>query len=324
MVVSNDPSAYFKLQSRFEQIPFTQSEAWFNYLKAQGKRIVFFMDDAVDPVIMTWGFTEKIPMSGLEILRIEGECYRNPSEDKIREFYSHLGKMSYSGIELNSNNNYNVDFEVNVRRAGFVRPIGTFTCPLTIIVDLEKEIDYNRNWKRNVKTAVQEHLSVAEIEQPSHEVVQQIVGLFKEMAELKNLGYSLTHTALKELLQSKGIRTFMVYDAQQVPLAARIIHVVNGFSADVFAANSNRARECGATFFMMQYLFEQLKSEGIKRFDFSRIPPSNHTSDSVYLFKNSTRGEKTQYNGEWVRYKRKRTELTILAYKWFKLKKQRY
>ncbi len=324
MIEMNDPIRFFGLQSAFAEVPFTQSEAWYNYLKAQGKRITFFSDDSINPSIMTWGIAEKIPLSKKKILRIEGECCHDFSADSVRDFYGKLEALPYVGIELNSNTFYQVDFEINLRRAGFVRPLGSFSCPLTIVIDLEKTIDYNRNWKRNVKTAEKEQLVISELQQPARKEVEQIVSLFGEMAELKNLGYSLSASALMELVQSNTIRTFMAYTSSNEPLAARIVFVSNGFASDVIAANSNRARECGAVFLLMQHIFETLGSEQIKAFDFSRIPPSTHASDSVYLFKNATRGKKMQYNGEWVRYKRKRTELMVFVYKWLKLKKQRY
>ena len=117
---------------------------------------------------------------------------------------------------------------------------------------------------------------------------------------------------------------YMVYNNSNIPIAARIIHFDKIYSSDVFAANSNEARNCGATYFMMQNIFELLKNEDLKFFDFGRIPPSNHETDSVYTFKNASRGKKVQYNGEWVVYKSKYMELLMLFYKLFKLKKQRY
>ena len=153
---------------------------------------------------------------------------------------------------------------------------------------------------------------------------KQISDMFKELANLKGLGFHLETESLQILLASNDIRTFMVYNNKNHPVAARIVHVNNLFATDIFAANSLEARKCGATYFIMQHIFETLKEEGFQTFDFGRIPPSNHATDSVYVFKNASRGTKVQYNGEWTFYKKKYIEILLLAYKLLKLKKQRY
>lgn len=324
MVICKDHIRFFELQSEFEQIPFSQSEAWYNYIRSQGKEVILFMDKLEEPLILTWGFIEKVPVFRKKILRIEGECYRPGSGEAIQHFYRAIRDLEYAGIELNSNTGYDVEFEILLRRAGFLRPIGTFSCPLTIEINLEKQVDVNRNWKRNVKLAERNNLRCAPIFHPTPEIVSEIVSMFAEMAELKKLGYQLSTKSLQELMESPGIRTIVVSNENGTPIAARIIHIHKKQASDVFAANSNLARNCGATFLLMQYIFETLKTEGLQSFDFGRIPPSNHATDNVYVFKNSVRGKKIQYNGEWCSYRSKFLELSIFVYKWFKVKKQRY
>lgn len=324
MVICKDHIRFFELQAEFDRIPFSQSEAWYHYIRSQGKEVILFMDKLEFPTILTWGFIENVPVFRKKILRIEGECYRKESGEAIQSFYKALRNLDYAGIELNSNTVYDLEFEICLRRAGFLRPIGSFSCPLTIEIDLEGELDPNRNWKRNVKLAERNNLKCAPILQPTPEIVNEIVSMFTEMAELKKLGYQLSAKSIQELMQSPSIRTLMVSNEDGTPIAARIIHIHEKYASDVFAANSNLARDCGATFFLMQYIFETLKDEGLQYFDFGRIPPSNHASDNVYVFKNSARGKKIQYNGEWCSYRSKSLELSIFIYKWFKLKKQRY
>jgi hypothetical protein len=324
MIEIKDPAHFFQLQAKFNRIPFTQSEGWYNYLKAQCKQTVFFADNLEDTNVLFWGVEDKVPFTGKKLLRVEGECYTSLNEDTFKVFFSNLKNSIYSGIEINSNNAYHIDYEIGLRRSGFVRPLGSFSCPLTIEVELDKEFNFNRNWKRNIKTAEKHNLHFVEIKNPKEEDVNSIISLFKEMADLKKLGYSLSSEPLRILLQSKEFRTFIVYNEKEEPLAARVIHVYNNHASDVIAANSNSARDCGAIFYLVQQIFELLKSEKIMSFDFGRIPPSDHATDNVYIFKNATRGNKVQYNGEWTYYKDKKTELAIFLYKWFKLKKQRY
>jgi lipid II:glycine glycyltransferase (peptidoglycan interpeptide bridge formation enzyme) len=315
---------FFKLQERFERIPFTQAESWYAYLKQQGKEIVFYADDLTDPVILVWGVVEKVPLSKKKLLRIEGECCKDYTDEKLLAFFRELRNEDFAGIEFNSNTPYNVEFEVHLRRAGFVRPVGSFSCPLTIEVELQQEENYNRNWKRNVRSAETSGLRVEELETLSDGIVSKIISLFAEMAELKNLGYRLSHSAIDVLTKANGIRTFAVYDASDRLMAVRIIHVHNSYASDVIAANANEGRNSGATFLLMQRIFETLRKEGFTVFDFGRIPPSNHASDNVYLFKNASRGKKVQYNGEWTSYKSRFVELAVFVYKWLKIKKQRY
>ena len=183
---------------------------------------------------------------------------------------------------------------------------------------------FDNNWKRNIKKAQETGLVFKEVIDFNSVLLLEITEMFKEMADLKGLGYILESVSLISLLLSKDIRTFMVYNQSNTPVAARIIHFDKIYATDIFAANSNEARNCGATYFMMQNIFELLKNEDFKFFDFGRIPPSNHETDSVYTFKNASRGKKVQYNGEWVVYKSKYMELLMLFYKMYKLKKQRY
>jgi lipid II:glycine glycyltransferase (peptidoglycan interpeptide bridge formation enzyme) len=55
----------------------------------------------------------------------------------------------------------------------------------------------------------------------------------------------------------------------------------------------------------MQNIFEYLKDKNIQFFDMSRIPVGKEGAHGVYSFKNATRGEVVQYNGEWVYFRRK-------------------
>lgn len=325
MIEIKDKTKFFELQTKFKRIPFTQSEGWYDYLVCSGKQMVFFVDSEQEPKIACWGMVQKIPFSSKEILRIEGESYQNDLSEKVfKKFYTSLLNLGYQAIEINSNNTYNIEFEIGIRRSGFKRPLSFFSCPLTIEMDFNADFQFDNNWKRNVKKAIKLELKFKELLDVSFQEAEQISDMFKELANLKGLGFHLEEESLHVLLTSKDIRTFMVYNKENKPVAARIINVNMPYATDIFAANSMEARNCGATYFIMQHIFETLKDEGFKTFDFGRIPPSNHATDSVYVFKNASRGNKVQYNGEWVCYKSSFIEMLMCFYKLFKLKKQRY
>jgi len=325
MIRVDNPDEFFLLQNQFSCIPFTQSEGWFCYQKSKRRNIHFWVDDLKNPKIACWGREHKIPLIGKKILQIEGECYEpDISEKTFRTFFTALGDLSYAGIEINSNSTYHVEFEVGIRRAGFLRPITLHSCPLSIEIDLNTSFNFDRNWHRNLNKAKKYQLSFFEVEKFDDDIVENIVQIFKEMSELKKLKYLLERESLAILLSSSDIRTFMVKNKENRIIAARIIYEHNRVLSDVFAANSNEARECGATFFLMDNILNLLKREEKLKFDFGRIPPSNNATDSIYVFKNATRGRKVQYNGEWVLYKRKWIEYLMFIYKQFVIKKQRY
>lgn len=315
---------FFKIQGKFSHIPFSQSEGWYNYMASKKNNIVFFVDNEEDTKIAFWGKEQKIPIVGETILRIDGESYaRDVTSEIIKKFYSSLLGMSYKGIEINSSNLYDVEYEIGIRRAGFKRPLGLFACPLTINVDIKSDFRFNRNWKRNIKKSNLASLKFKEIITPTEIEVNAFVNLFAQMTELKQLSYSLEPECLEVLINSKDMRTFLVYK-NEVPVAARIIYDNKPFSCDVYAANGVEARNCGGSYFIMQKIFETLKEEGYSLFDFGRIPPSNHKTDNVYVFKNSSRGEKVQYNGEWVFYQSFLMEYLVHFFRRFVQKDQRY
>ena len=325
MIKINEPNQFFLLQDKLPHIPYSQSQAWYSYLYSKGNNFAFFVDDEKDTKIAAWGRVQKIPLIGGNILRLEGESYRGDINEKIiKNFYTDLSDLSYKAIEINSNNLYHIEYETGIRRAGFIRPLALTACPLSIEIDLKNDFDFNRNWQRNVKKALNEELVFEEITTIDDNLLSDIILMFQQMADLKQLSYTLEHDSLKELLTSKGIRTFWVTEKNGKPLAARVIHEHNNYLTDVYAANSLAARDCGATYYIMDSILRQLKNECKAFFDFGRIPPSNHATDLVYVFKNASRGRKIQYNGEWIFYKNKWVEYLMFVFKQFVVKKQRY
>jgi hypothetical protein len=322
-IISSDD--FFELQSKFKQVPFTQSKGWYKYLKAQGKKVVFFTNDKSNDVrLLFFATTRTLPVVNKTILFIDGEVYKDDLSEKVfkKSFFA-LKALGYSGIEINSNNPYIVEYEIGIRRAGYIRPLGSFSCPLTIDVDLSKAPNFSSPWTRDVKKAVKNELEFSEVIKLSDEIVDEVVEVFCEMADLKKLNYKLESISLKSLLQSEDIRLFVVQDANGKILSARIIHVSYPFSSDIFAANSITSRSCGAAYFIMQNIFEILHEEGFKHFDFGRIPPSDHATDNIYQFKSLT-GDSIQYNGNWSFYENKWLEFLMFCFKNFKLKLQRY
>ena len=322
-VISAD--VFFFEQEKIAHITFTQSKGFYHFQKANGKQLICIQNGETNPSIQCFGILYKVPFSSKKILRIEGDSIKNTvSEKEIIDFYTALFSKEYIGIEYNGEKEYSPEYEIALRRSGFVRPLGMFSCPLTIELDLKTEFKYNRNWKRNIKKGLENNLTFEIVSKVERNHFKAFIEMFNEMAQLKGLNNTLSMDSLLALFENdKEFKLFFAYQNNQ-PVASRIVHVRNGMATDVFAANSNEARNSGATFFIMDGIFNYLKDQGVGKFDFARIPPSNHASDSVYQFKIGSGGEVKQYMGEWVSYKNKYIELLMLMYKMFKVKKQRY
>jgi hypothetical protein len=74
----------------------------------------------------------------------------------------------------------------------------------------------------------------------------------------------------------------------------------------------------------MQFIFDILKEKDISYFDFSRIPVGRKGANGVYEFKNASRGDIVQYNGEWVFFKNKKLRHLYYLYNFFVNKKDFY
>lgn len=311
-----DRKTFYEIQPKIANVVFDQTEEWMNFKNTNNIEFVFFADDIANPSICCWGRVFKKRIIG-NILEICGESIRECiSTKQMIKFYSSLISKKYSMILINSLGKYDVNFEIAMRRSGFNRPLGNMLCPLTILIDFTKERKTARNWKRNVKKAESLNLIFNEIIHPTIEDVKKFSEMFDELAIKKDLSFRLDYIKIAELLKSDRFKLFFVYKDNK-PVCGRIIYVDGEKSADVFAANSNEARTCGATYLIMEQIFNYLNEKGIKEFDFSRIPPSNNETDSVYVYKNYSGGDPIQYNGEWFWGKNKYITLFFSIYKFY-------
>ena len=326
MIQIKNSEEFFKLQNKLDKIPFTQSEAWYNMNIVQGKNIVFFVNSSDEVKIACWGVVNVVPLLKHQLLMIDGEAYNNDiTEVVIRTFFTFFKTSTYHGVEINSNNIYNIEYEVGIRRAGFKRPMLSFSCPLTIENDLQNSTERSRSWKRNVKIAEKAGLIFEQKSNIDSKTIKEFVNFFDEMANSKKLSYSMCFKEIEALINNKNIKLYTVATPSNETLAYRIIYIYKNYAYDIFASNSNKCRDYrGATYFILENIFSALAKSGIIHFDFGRIPPSDDTNDKIYEFKNAARGKKIQYNGEWSFFKSFCIETLLASYKKYKLKKHRY
>lgn len=320
-------SIFNQCVEKLGHIPFEQDKGWRDYEIKRGMSYLYFVDSEQQPTMACCGRVLKKPLVG-KILDIMGEVKsKMPLSEKVmRNFYhSIIEDAGCDMILYNSKAVYDFEMEIAIRRAGFNRPLGFCTCPLTIYVDLldDTERKRDRNWKRNAKKAAESNLAFEHIEHPTMEDAEIICHMFDEMSETKHLGYTLKPESLYILISSPRYRLYFVRKEGRV-LCARIVYVYGEMAEDVFAANSNESRECSATHFMMDCVFNDLKTTNAKVFDFSRIPPSDNETDSVYVFKRATGGGGGAYLGEWMWTKKRITPLLYSIYNFYFRKAHHY
>ncbi|MBO3115768.1 peptidoglycan bridge formation glycyltransferase FemA/FemB family protein [Winogradskyella sp. DF17] len=316
---------FFELQGQLDIVTSTQSKGWHSYKKSQGREIRYFVNDEAQPTIAVWGFMFKVPVLKKFLFVIEGMAHaQHLKANVITKFFSQLAQIDdFVGVDIDSNTVYNTSFEIGLRRAGFLRPLGSFNCPLTIEIDLQEPFRFDTNWKRNIKRTAGHNLIFEEKTHCSEADIKAIVDLYREMNNLKGRAVGHRDYQIKALVEEEDIRVFFVSSEDGEPLCARVIHCNDRFATDIFASNALKSRECGASYFIVQELLELLKAEGYETFDFGRIGPSTHSADSVYTFKKASRGREVQYLGEFSCYKNKLIELVLLVYK-LKYKSPRY
>ena len=317
-------STFFHVIEKFEYVPFEQTLAWENYKNVNPKDLIHFVDNQSDPYICCWGRVITKPVIG-RILDIQGEVKKaNITSKQIQHFWEDVIKdASCNMIVYNSISAYTCDYDISMRRAGFNRPLGNRVCPLTIFVNIQEERNFDRNWRRNLKKSISEDLKFEVVENPNFEDAQNISKMFDELRKMKGLKYQLDPKCLRSLFDDRNFHLFYALKNGN-PICARIVYIQKKFAADVYAANSFESRAYSATHLLMEKIFEFLKTKGVEVFDFSRIPPSNNETDSVYVFKKSAGGYPVQYNGEWIWCKRKVYSLLFCIYNFFIQKSHQY
>tara|TARA_B110000003_G_scaffold109433_1_gene112034 strand:+ start:5261 stop:6226 length:966 start_codon:yes stop_codon:yes gene_type:complete len=313
---------FINIAKGFLNKPFELTNAWVEYQKARGGKILFFTDSIDQPQILFWAKIKKVKLIG-EVLEVQGPIYKEGVTTKqLYKSLSGFKDLPYKGVFLNPSTTYDVSLELACRKALFKRPIGQSSTSLTIIVNTDK-FNPDTNWKRNLKKAHVEHFNIDIKQDLTIEDCNFIENLHSENAKIKKLGYRLKAKEIKVLSKHENIYTCFLYK-NKTPIAARIISIEEDISYDIFACNSLESRKNGATQFLMQSIFEYLETLGISNFDFSRIPLGREGAHGVFEFKNSTRGNIVQYNGEWVFFKNKKLRHLYYLYNLFVNKKDFY
>ena len=313
-----DKETFIKVAHKIGKVPFEQTIAWKNFKDVSDEDLLFFVDNPVDPYIACWGRIFRKPGIG-KIVDIISEVAKDTIVQKlITQFFKSVVKDAQCNMITYSNTCvYDCKYEIGLRRAGFNRPLGSRLCPLTMFVDIQGKRSPDRNWKRNIKKAVEDNLQFTAVERPTAADIETVGKMFKELKDMKSLNYEVEVEHLAKLFEDERFYLFFV-SQEGKPVCARVVYIEGKFAADVFAANSYESRKNSSTHYIMENIFTFLKEKGVETFDFSRIPPSDDERDSVYIFKNCAGGYPIQYNGEWIWSKNRYLPLLFGIYNFFK------
>lgn len=297
---------FFRLTEQFEIVPYTQSRGMFEYNALSGiERIKFFTNDIENPRIACFGHEKKFV--GKKMILIEGECYARAEDlniDNIRAFYHELTLLRYDFIEVCSNSKYNFHYETALRQAGYLRPVGQFSMPITKVIDLTSEITYTKNWKQNLKKASKNNLIFEPIVNVQLSDCIDFVSIYLDMTKRKSLGHSLNAQQVYALCKTADFHLYFVsYNNKRI--AGRITHEFKTHAGSFYAATSFEALKLSAAFFLYNAVLTYLKQNGLKTFDMEKLVPSTKPVNNVFLFKNGISGIFQQLNGEWSWYKKK-------------------
>ena len=295
-----DKETFISVAKKIGKVPFEQTIAWKNYKGVSDENLLFFVDNPVDPYIACWGRVFKKPGIG-KIVDIISEIAKDTIVQKLitQFFKSVIEDADCNMITYSNTCVYDCKYEIGLRRAGFNRPMGSKMCPLTMFIDIQGKRSPDRNWKRNIKKAIEDNLQFTVVEHPTHKDVEIVSDMFTELRKMKSLNYEVEVEHLAKIFEDDRFYLFFVKQNDK-PICARVVYIEGKFATDVLAANSFESRKNSSTHYIMENIFNFLKEKGVETFDFARIPPSNDERDSVYIFKNCAGGYPVQYNGEWI------------------------
>lgn len=297
---------FFTIVKDFEIVPLTQSEGIYNFLSYSGSNNIIFLADSNElPTMVCMGHEKRF--LGLKMLVIESECYKNESDvnkKKITVFYKELiESYKYNIIEVCSNSFYTFNYECAMRQAGFLRPVGQFSMPVTKLISLDQPIGLSDNWKKNLRKAGKYTLNFEPVDSLTEKDCLDFVRINNEMVERKHLRQKVTHNQIYELCKAGDFKLFFVSDESRERVAAIIIYVRKNYAGSWIAATSDKGLTLYASNFLYIQLMRYLKENNYLYFDLEKLVPSTKPVNNVFRFKNGISGDFKVLNGEWSWYK---------------------
>lgn len=322
-MIIHDKNTYFQILEKFEIVPYTQSRGWYEmHSLFKPERVKFFVNDIDNPTIACFAHEKK--MLGVRMILIEEEAYKDEtahSSAEIKKNYEGICALGYKIVEVSSNAIHNFDYEIALRQAGFLRPVGLFSLPSTKIIDLTQPIGYSRDWRNNLKKAAKNELEFELVESVGKSHCAEFMKIYSEMSRSKSIGMPFNAELIEKLCSTNEFKMFFVLK-DGLRIASTIIFQRNESALSLYAASGSLARETSASYFMYDELFKYLTNSGVKTFDMGKLLPSKEPVNNVFLFKNGIEGEHIQLNGEWARYSNSFLRFAMYFVKKYLLKKR--
>lgn len=328
-----DRNTFFKITREFAHVPVTQSEGWwaFNSVK-NNDRFLFFVDSLENPSVACMAYSLK--RMGIKMLQIAGECTRENKEEKttrqkerklftqLSSFYEGLTKIGYNIIEIQSDTEWDFNYEMALRQAGYLRPVGLFSTTTTRLIDLNDPIRYDRNWERNIRKSNTYGLEFEVLQQVEEEDCRDFCRIYNSMCERKSIYINsrISPKQIEALCGDPSFRLFFVNDKGR-RISAIIVHIdtKTGSAQGIFAGSSEEALNKRASFFMYKELFDFLQ-DFCKIYDMAKLTPSG--TGKLFQFKNGIEGRAVQLNGEFAWYQRSYYRLMMYFVKKHLMKKR--
>lgn len=305
---------FFAIQQKVGFIPFEQTRVWLDSSGLEKLcKIIYLVDSDKNPTIACWGRETSRRFFGRKLM-IDGLAYSPEIQHKkLTEFFTDITTMGYNTIEISDICKYNPNFEIGIRRAGFVRPWGLELCPMSMIVHLQEDFNFARNWRKNVKKSREAENQFEYVEHPSLEDAKHYVELFGALKERKGITYQLLPEEIHQLLQG-GYDLFFVKSKDGKYLSGRIEYPYGDLVYDTYAATCAEGIKTGAAYQIQEDIFYFYRERGYLRFDYGRIPPSKDHMDNIYLAKSYSGGEPIGYNGQWIYFTSRKKYALMVAY----------
>lgn len=290
---------FYQTIEHWEDVPFSQTEGCMRMLSGdRAERIRYFLDEQIGCAVHVKRYL------GRTLFMIDSECLKHKQTKAITisRFYEAL--CPYADIiEVNCRRVYQAEYEIGMRQAGYLRPVGSFSFELTNMIDLTQPLSFNENWKRNLKQSEEYGLRLVRIEHPDSQDIADFMQLYREMCAHKNLAIPFTEDMLRILLNDPHFHLCFICRGEE-RLSGIIYHHVRIHAGLFYASNGDAANPVHAGFQLYKQLLTQLAKEGVQTFDMEKMGASTHSTNAVFLFKQGIRGELKTLCGEWCWYKR--------------------
>lgn len=290
---------FYRLIEAFEWIPFTQTLAY-NRSIVDERTLHFYIDDASHPSLGCVGYERH--KAGIKMLCINGECLlqkENIDRKHYAEFYKAIQETGFDIYSLNINSPYSIDAEIALRTTGWLRPIGLFSTELSKIVDTTSAVDYDKNWKRNLKKAHQSPIQVVIKETIDAPTIKEYVEYHKDLLKRKGFNECLNEEGLRELSNDRHFKIGIVTDDKNTIIAGCIFYAHPKASSTIYSFSTPEGREYGAAYMLREGIISYLSEQGIATLDLGRLSPATHKKNNLFLFKDGIGGSYVQYLGEW-------------------------